>query len=78
MSVSACCLKGFEWNGQPEGKVIPFPTASNQAYVTGSNPDVSIMLIHDLLSWNFINTRLLADHFAKEANATLYVPDLYA
>ena len=77
MAVSQCCLKGFEWDGTPVGKVVPFPTTSNQAYVTGSNPERAIMLIHDLLSWNFTNTRLLADHFAREVDATVYVPDLY-
>ena len=50
--------------------------ANNDAYVTGSNKDVAIVLIHDLFGWTFTNARLLADHFAKEVNATVYVPDL--
>ena len=75
-TISECCLKGFKWDGTPVGSVEPFPTSSNQTYRTGSNPDVAIMLIHDLLSWEFNNTRLLADHFAEEVNATVFVPDL--
>ena len=35
------------------------------------------MIIHDLFGWKSPNPRLLADHYAKEANATVYVPDLY-
>lgn len=34
------------------------------------------MIIHDLYGWEFPNTRLLADHYADEVNATVYVPDL--
>lgn len=34
------------------------------------------MLIHDVFSWKFLNTRILANHLAEEANATVYVPDL--
>ena len=33
--------------------------------------------MHDLLGWTFPNTRLLADHYAREANATVYVPDFF-
>ncbi|KAK0880995.1 hypothetical protein LTR87_005116 [Friedmanniomyces endolithicus] len=76
MSLQACCVKGFEWNGTPEGKAIAFPTTSNQAYVTGSNSDAAVMLITDAFGWDFINNRLLADHFAREANVTVYMPDL--
>ena len=78
MSISDCCLKGFQWDGTPVGKVEQFEVVSGkQAYVTGSNPNVAILLIHDLLGWEFNNTRLLADHYAKEGDATLYMPDLY-
>lgn len=76
MSVSECCISGLKWDGVPTGRQIPFPTSSNQAYVVGSNPDVAIMLVHDLGSWNFVNLRLLADHYAMEVGATVYLPDL--
>ncbi|KAK4889248.1 hypothetical protein LTR27_011925 [Elasticomyces elasticus] len=77
MSIQPCCVKGFEWDGTPEGKAIPFPTASNQAYVTGSNTEAAVMLITDVFGWDFINNRLLADHFAREANVTVYMPDFF-
>ena len=75
MSIESCCIQGFKWDGEPEGRVIPFPTSSNQAYVTGSNTEAAVMLIHDLFGWEYPNIRLLADHFAKEAEVTVYVPD---
>lgn len=50
--------------------------ANNDAYVTGTNKDVAVLLIHDVYGWTFGNIRLLADHFAKEVGATVYVPDL--
>lgn len=75
MSVSSCCLKGFEWEGAPAGRIGKL--ANNEAYITGDNPDVAVMIIHDLLGWTFPNVRLLADHYAREANATVYVPDFF-
>ncbi len=50
--------------------------ANNNTYVTGSNKDVAIMIVHDIFGWTFPNLRLLADHYAQEANATVYLPDL--
>jgi dienelactone hydrolase len=73
MSISLCCLKGFEWEGTPVGQVGKL--ANLDSYITGSNPNVAILLIHDLLSWEFPNIRLLADHYAREVNATVYVSD---
>lgn len=69
-----CCLKGFAWQGQPKGKESTL--ANNKCYVTGSNPNAAILVLHDLYGWEFTNIRLLADHYAEEANATVYVPDL--
>lgn len=73
MSISPCCLQGFEWEGTPTGRVEKL--ASLNTYVAGTNPAVAILIIHDLLGWTFPNIRLLADHYAKEINATVYIPD---
>lgn len=35
------------------------------------------MVIHDLFGWKFPNVRLLADHYAQEVSATVYVPDSF-
>lgn len=75
MSVLSCCITGFTWDGQPTGRTGQLGT--NDAYITGDNPDVAIMVIPDLFGWKFPNIRLLADHYASEANATVYVPDFF-
>jgi dienelactone hydrolase len=75
MSVAPCCIEGFEWEGNPTGRIDKL--AKNDAYVAGDNPDKAVLLIHDLLGWSFPNVRLLADHYAREANATVYVPDFF-
>lgn len=75
MSVSPCCLKGFQWEGSPSGRIGKL--GNNDAYITGDNSDAAVMIIPDLLGWTFPNVRLLADHYAREANATVFVPDFF-
>lgn len=70
-----CCLRGFQWDAKPKG-TSEIDLAGRKCYVTGSNPDRAIMIIHDLFGWTFPNTQILADHFAEEVNATVYIPDL--
>ncbi|KAK1596732.1 dienelactone hydrolase [Colletotrichum navitas] len=75
MEVGSCCLKAFEWNGTPEGRIDKLE--GHDVYITGHNPGVAVLFIHDLLGWTFPNARLLADHYAREANATVYLPDFF-
>lgn len=75
MSISPCCVQGFKWEGTPTGRVGKL--GSNDAYIAGSNPDTAVLYIHDILGWSFNNARLLADHFAEEANVTVYVVDFF-
>ncbi|KAK3370502.1 dienelactone hydrolase family protein [Podospora didyma] len=75
--VSNCCLRGFQWDGTPTGSVTTITKTGNSVYVTGTNKSAGVMLIHDLFGWTFANTRLLADHIAREANVTVYVPDFF-
>ena len=69
------CKIGFNWDGTPTGTESKVGDL-NKAYVTGTNKDAAVLLIHDIYGWTFPNLRLLADHFAKEANVTVYLPDL--
>lgn len=72
--MSSCCKTGFKWDGKPAGTES---TISNKnTYVTGSNGNVAILMVADIFGWTLTNARLLADHYAKEADATVYVPDL--
>ncbi|KAL5380267.1 hypothetical protein DPSP01_007842 [Paraphaeosphaeria sporulosa] len=75
--MSSCekCKSGFNWNGTPNGSESKI--AGSKAYVTGDNKDAAVMIIHDIFGWTFPNLRLLADHFAKEANVTVYLPDFF-
>lgn len=73
--MSECCLKGIQWEATPVG--YESELAGRRCYVTGTNSSAAVMIIHDLYGWTFKNTRLLADHYAKEIGATVYLPDLY-
>ncbi|KAK3685305.1 dienelactone hydrolase [Podospora appendiculata] len=72
-----CCLKAFEWDGAPTGTETTIPGTAQPAYVTGSNQDAAILVVHDLFGWTFPNNRLLADHYAREVGATVYLPDFF-
>ncbi|KAL8688572.1 MAG: hypothetical protein Q9218_005551 [Villophora microphyllina] len=75
--MSQCCISGFAWDGTPQGKEDRL--GSTRAYITGptEHKDAAIMIIADIFSWKFTNTRLLADHFAKDVGAPVYVPDFF-
>jgi len=73
--MSDCCKEGFKWDGTPTGKESTI--AGNKTYITGDNKDAAIVIVHDIFGWTLNNTRLLADHYAKEANATVYLPDFF-
>ncbi|KAJ5752449.1 dienelactone hydrolase family protein [Penicillium odoratum] len=75
MSVQNCCVQGFAWKGKPTGHTSRL--ANNNVYKTGTNTDVAILFISDLFGWTFPNIRLLADHYAREIDATVYVPDFF-
>ncbi|KAH7141804.1 putative hydrolase [Dactylonectria macrodidyma] len=70
-----CCLKGLRWEAKTKGR--DENVAGLNCYATGSNKDVAIIVIHDLFGWTFENIRILADHFAEEVDATVYVPDCF-
>jgi dienelactone hydrolase len=75
MSYAPCCVKGFKWDGKPTGHITKL--SNNNTYITGTNPSKAVLIIHDALGWTFPNVRLLADHYAQEANTTVYVPDFF-
>lgn len=70
---NSCCLRGISWTGRPNGSETTL--ADLPTYKTGTNPRVAILVISDLFGWTFPNLRLLCDHYAEEANATVYLPD---
>jgi dienelactone hydrolase len=74
MSMTSCCATGFAWHGKPTGKESTL--AKKKAYITGENKDAAVLILHDIFGWTLNNTRLLADHYAKEADVTVFLPDL--
>lgn len=44
--------------------------------MTDISDSAAILIIHDIFGWTLPNIQLLADHYACEANATVYLPDL--
>lgn len=72
--MSECCKSGFKWDGKAIGKVTKI--ANLDTYVTGDNKDAAVLIVHDVFGWTLTNVRILADHYAKEANVTVYLPDL--
>ncbi|KAH8176526.1 dienelactone hydrolase family protein [Sarocladium implicatum] len=73
--LSECCLKGFQWDGSPSGKESML--ADNKAYITGDSTTAALLFIQDAFGWEWRNSRLLADHYAKEAGVTVYLPDFF-
>ena len=69
-----CCLRGFRWNAPPAGKEGKI--GDSNTYIAGDNNDTAVIIITDLYGWKFSNIRLLADHYAEEADVTAFVPDL--
>lgn len=74
--MSNCCKEGFKWQGTPTGTETTL--AGNKTYVAGTkNTGVAILMVHDIFGWTLNNARLLADHYAQEAEATVYLPDFF-
>lgn len=73
MVMSDCCKSGFAWTGTPSGKETMLGPL--RAYVSGTNNHAAVLIVADFFGWKLNNTRLLADHYAKEANVTVYLPD---
>ena len=68
------CKTGFKWDGTASGQET---TLNNvKTYVSGDSKDAAILIITDIFGWTLPNIRLIADHFANESQATVYVPDL--
>lgn len=68
------CKTGFKWNGTASGKETTLGNA--HTYVAGDSKDAAILILTDVFGWTLPNIRLIADHFAKESQAIVYVPDL--
>ncbi|KAI9732060.1 MAG: hypothetical protein M1818_007655 [Claussenomyces sp. TS43310] len=77
VGMSECCLSGKIHEGNPTGKV---ETIDNLPTYVAAPKDGSkaktIVFLVDIFGWEFKNTRLLADQYAK-AGFYCYVPDVH-
>lgn len=67
------CESGFNWDGMPTGTESEL--AGVPAYVFGNSKSAAVLFVSDIFGWTLNNARRLADHYTKESNATVYVPD---
>jgi len=77
IGMSDCCLSGKVHEGTPTGKIEQI--GGLQTYVAapkdGSKAKTIVFLV-DIFGWEFQNTRLLADNYAK-SGFYCYVPDVH-
>ncbi|KAK2595617.1 hypothetical protein QQS21_006664 [Conoideocrella luteorostrata] len=71
------CFRGQIHTGQPKGKVTKL--YGLDSYVSEPAPGKSskgiVVIIPDAFGWEFINIRILADHYAEKGDFKVYVPD---
>ncbi|KAF4994006.1 hypothetical protein FDECE_13254 [Fusarium decemcellulare] len=71
------CFRGAVQHGQPRGQVIRLH--GRNAYVTeptgGRQVKGIIVIIPDIFGWEFINSRILADHYADKGDYKVILPD---
>jgi len=71
------CFKGHVHDGEPQGKIIE--VHGRQTYVASpvnsSKPKGIVVIIPDAFGMQFVNNKLLADHYAAKGDYTVYLPD---
>lgn len=78
-SIMSCpdCFTGHVHDGKPRGVVMKFHGLDT--YVTdptdGRPVRGIIVIIPDAFGWEFVNNRLLADHYAEKGDYRVYLPD---
>ncbi|CAK7231527.1 hypothetical protein SBRCBS47491_007961 [Sporothrix bragantina] len=74
------CFSGSVKDGKPRGEVVTLHGI--QAYATGPSdgrtPKAIIVIIPDAFGWEFVNNRLLADHYADRGDYKVYLPEFMA
>ncbi|RPB12190.1 esterase/lipase [Morchella conica CCBAS932] len=71
---SACCVQGTLQNDSPNGTVTVIHGLDTYV-ASGDSSKGVIVIIPDVFGWLLINTRLLADVYARKTGLSVYVPD---
>ncbi|KAF5012765.1 hypothetical protein FDECE_1185 [Fusarium decemcellulare] len=71
------CFKGSVHDGKPRGKTLNLYGLDTYVVEPSQGKDVRgiIVVIPDAFGWDFVNCRLLADHYADKSNYKVYLPD---
>lgn len=76
LSSSACCVKASLHSGERRGTLHKVHYAGIAAYETGDKTSKRALVIGiDIFGYDFLNTNLVADHFAEKGYYVL-VPDI--
>lgn len=67
------CITGAIHTGNPVGSTSQIE--GRETYITGSDNTNAVLYLTDVFGHKLVNHQLLADTFAKELSATVYVPD---
>lgn len=74
-----CCAEGYVWSGTPKGSMITI--GGLPTYVASppevKKPESAVLFIHDALSIDLVNNRLLCDAFAAGVGCKVYMPDFF-
>lgn len=71
---SACCVQGTLHNDSPNGTETVIH-GLNTYVASGDASKGVIVIIPDVFGWLLVNTRLLADVYARKTGLSVYVPD---
>ena len=71
------CFSGHVHEGTPKGRVTKLHGLDTYiAEPTADGPAGGIIvIIPDAFGWEFVNNRILADHYAEKGNYIVYLPD---
>ncbi|KAK0526870.1 hypothetical protein OC842_005045 [Tilletia horrida] len=76
----SCCDKGYFHKGDPKGQFAPLGADGRRTYISGPEPGqakAAILIIADVFGVSLNNNKLIADYYAKETGARVYVPDFF-
>ncbi|OAA59900.1 stomatin family protein [Niveomyces insectorum RCEF 264] len=71
------CFAGAVHEGKPRGEIIKLHGLDTYATrpADGRTARAIIVIVSDGFGWEFVNNRLLADHYADKGDYTVYLPD---
>jgi dienelactone hydrolase len=70
------CFSGSVHDGKPKGEVTMAYGLDTYVVEPSKKPVRGIVvIIPDAFGWEFVNQRILADHYAEKGSFKVYVPD---